>query len=62
MPASLYLAWKYHDNFDAGIQANAMVGGDNCHRGAVVGSLLGAANGVSDKWIEGLLSQSIQRV
>lgn len=44
MPASLYLAWKYHDDFAAGITANAMVGGDNCHRGAVVGSLLGAAN------------------
>lgn len=46
MPASLYLAWKYHNDFSAGITANAMVGGDNCHRGAVVGSLLGAANGV----------------
>lgn len=45
MPASLYLAWKYHDDFSAGITANAMVGGDNCHRGAVVGSLLGAACG-----------------
>jgi len=44
MPAALYLAWKYHDDFAAGITANAMVGGDNCHRGAVVGSLLGAAN------------------
>jgi ADP-ribosyl-[dinitrogen reductase] hydrolase len=42
MPASLYLAWKYHDDFSAGIIANASVGGDNCHRGAVVGSLLGA--------------------
>lgn len=52
MPASLYLAWKYHDNFDAGILANAMVGGDNCHRGAVVGSLLGAAYGVPAKWLE----------
>lgn len=56
MPASLYLAWKYHDDFDAGITANAMVGGDNCHRGAVVGSLLGAANGVSDKWLRNLIS------
>ena len=46
MPAALYLAWKYHDDFSAGIIANAMVGGDNCHRGAVVGSLLGAACGV----------------
>ncbi len=48
MPASLYLTWKYHDDFNAGVFANAMVGGDNCHRGAVVGSLLGAANGVSE--------------
>ena len=53
MPASLYLVWKYHDDFDAGIIANTMVGGDNCHRGAVVGSLLGAANGVPAKRLEG---------
>lgn len=43
MPAALYLTWKYHDQFTMGITANAMVGGDNCHRGAVVGSLLGAS-------------------
>jgi ADP-ribosyl-[dinitrogen reductase] hydrolase len=43
MPAALYLAWKYHDRFAEGLTANAMVGGDNCHRGAVVGALLGAA-------------------
>ncbi len=54
MPASIYLAWKYHDDFFRGIQANAMVGGDNCHRGAVVGALLGAANGVDDKWVSEL--------
>ncbi|MEP4077216.1 ADP-ribosylglycohydrolase family protein [Haloferula sp.] len=53
-PAALYLSWKYHDNFDAGIIANAMVGGDNCHRGAVVGALLGAANGVGETWLNGL--------
>lgn len=52
MPASLYLVWKYHDDFEAGIIANAMVGGDNCHRGAVVGSILGAANGVPGKWLD----------
>ncbi len=45
-PASLYLAWKYADDFEAGVIANANVGGDNCHRGAVVGSLLGGANGM----------------
>jgi ADP-ribosyl-[dinitrogen reductase] hydrolase len=42
MPASLYLAWKYQGHFADGIIANAMAGGDNCHRGSVVGSLLGA--------------------
>jgi ADP-ribosyl-[dinitrogen reductase] hydrolase len=51
MPASLYLAWKYHDDFVSGVLANAQVGGDNCHRGAVVGSLLGAANGVPEPWL-----------
>ncbi|MEM1083402.1 MAG: ADP-ribosylglycohydrolase family protein [Verrucomicrobiota bacterium] len=54
MPAALYLAWKYHDDFDAGVTANAMVGGDNCHRGAVVGALLGAANGIRQPWLAGL--------
>lgn len=48
MPAALYLTWKYHDDFSAGIIANAMVGGDNCHRGAVVGSLLGMACGIPE--------------
>ena len=44
-PASLYLAWKYAEDFEPGIIANTNVGGDNCHRGAVVGALLGAAAG-----------------
>ena len=51
MPASLYLVWKYHRDFTAGIIANAMVGGDNCHRGAVVGSILGAACGVPERFL-----------
>ena len=54
LTASLYLAWKYHDDFSAGIRANALCGGDNCHRGVVVGALLGAANGVGDTWLAGL--------
>ncbi len=53
-PAALFLAWKYDGDFDAGVIANAMVGGDNCHRASVVGSLLGAANGVPPRWLEGL--------
>ncbi len=52
MPASLYLCWKYHQNAELGILSNAMVGGDNCHRGAVVGSLLAAAQGIPPKWLE----------
>ena len=46
-PASLYLAWKYADDFESGVIANTNVGGDNCHRGAVVGALLGAASGLA---------------
>jgi ADP-ribosyl-[dinitrogen reductase] hydrolase len=46
-PASLFLAWKYADDFEAGIIPNTNVGGDNCHRGAVVGALLGAAAGAT---------------
>jgi ADP-ribosyl-[dinitrogen reductase] hydrolase len=53
-PASLYLAYKYAEDFSAGICANAQVGGDSCHRASVVGSLLGLAKGVSEDWIAGL--------
>ena len=52
--AALHFVWKYDDDFAGGILANARCGGDNCHRGAVVGSLLGAANGVPDSWLEDL--------
>ena len=55
-PAALYLAWKYADDFSAGICANAQVGGDSCHRGTVVGALLGEVNGVPEKWRNGLLA------
>ena len=56
-PASLYLAWKYADDLASGIIANTNIGGDNCHRGVVIGALLGAANGQSkipDRWRLGL--------
>ena len=60
LPASfvgaLALTWKYADDFSAGILANARCGGDNCHRGAVVGSLLAAANGIEDHWLRDLKS------
>jgi len=40
-PALLYLAYKYRDDPRAGLLANANVGGDNAHRGAVLGVLFG---------------------
>lgn len=61
MTASLYLTWKYERDFGGGILANATVGGDNCHRAAVVGSLLGGANGVSKKWLSGLKAMEALR-
>ena len=56
-PATLYLAWKYESSFAEGIIANTNVGGDNCHRGVVLGSLLGAAvgfDGIPANLISGL--------
>lgn len=50
MVASLFLVWKYQGRFASGLQANAEVGGDNCHRGAVVGALLGAIGPIPQKW------------
>ena len=44
--ASLYLAWKHADDFEAGVIANTNVGGENCHRGAVIGAMLGGAAGM----------------
>ncbi|MDA0347287.1 MAG: ADP-ribosylglycohydrolase family protein [Verrucomicrobia bacterium] len=58
--ASLFLAWKYRDDFKAGILANARCGGDNCHRGAVVGSILGSINNIPKDWLKDL--KSIGRV
>jgi ADP-ribosyl-[dinitrogen reductase] hydrolase len=53
-PAALYLAWKYAEDFGGGICANAEVGGDSCHRGAVLGGILGLVKGVPDVWLKGL--------
>jgi hypothetical protein len=53
-PGSILWRSEYHYQFDAGIIANAMVGGDNCHRGAVVGCLLAAENPIDERWIAGL--------
>jgi ADP-ribosylglycohydrolase len=59
-PAVLYLAARYADDFEAAQVANTNVGGDNCHRGAVLGAILGAALGyqaIPERWIRGLRSR-----
>jgi ADP-ribosylglycohydrolase len=58
IPAVLYLALKYHDQPEKGLIANTNLGGDNAYRGAVLGALLGAENGLSafpHRWGTGLL-------
>jgi ADP-ribosyl-[dinitrogen reductase] hydrolase len=57
VPSVLYLALKYHDRPEQGLVANTNLGGDNVHRGAVLGALLGAENGLEafpSRWIRGL--------
>jgi ADP-ribosylglycohydrolase len=57
LPATAYLALKYHDKVERGLVANTRLGGDNAGRGAVLGALLGAANGhgsFPESWIRGL--------
>jgi ADP-ribosyl-[dinitrogen reductase] hydrolase len=53
-PAALALAWRHAGGFAAGVRANALCGGDNCHRGAVVGALLGAASSIPHQLLAGL--------
>lgn len=56
-PSVLYLAARYHDDFESALIANTNVGGDNCHRGAVLGAILGAVLGVEaipNRWVNGL--------
>lgn len=58
VPAVLYLAMKYAQRPEEGLIANTNLGGDNAYRGAVLGALLGAANGMEGfprRWIDGLL-------
>ncbi|HEY9194401.1 MAG TPA: ADP-ribosylglycohydrolase family protein [Methyloversatilis sp.] len=57
LPATLFLAVKYADDLRSGLLANVRLGGDNCHRGVVLGALLGAQCGmeaVPPAWITGL--------
>ena len=53
-PAALALAYRHAGDFAGGVFANAQCGGDNCHRGAVVGALLGATAPIPDPLLAGL--------
>lgn len=55
-PSVFYLAFKYCEDQRAGLLANANLGGDNVHRGAVLGSILGLSTGETvDELFEQLL-------
>lgn len=45
LPLSIYMALKYHSDFEKALTLNARLGGDSPSRGAIIGMLLGAANG-----------------
>ena len=53
-PCILYLAYKYCNAPEAGLLANTNLGGDNVHRGTILGTLLGLSNGAT---IDALFTQ-----
>jgi ADP-ribosyl-[dinitrogen reductase] hydrolase len=58
VPSVIYLALKYHQDPEKGLIVNTNLGGDNVYRGAVLGALLGAANGLEafpERWTKGLI-------
>ncbi len=58
-PSVLYFAARYAHDFEAALIANTNAGGDNCHRGSVLGALLGAwlgFEGIPVRWRQGLLA------
>ncbi len=62
-PCMLYLAAKYQPDVSAALIANTNSGGENAHRGAVLGSIVGLLNGTTDERLFNQLihSESINR-
>ncbi|MFK7864355.1 MAG: ADP-ribosylglycohydrolase family protein [Pseudohongiellaceae bacterium] len=57
-PSILYFAYKYGEDIEQALIANTNVGGDNVHRGAVLGTIIGLANGrTSNAWFDQLVDQ-----
>ena len=57
-PAALFLAYRHAGRPADGICSNAQCGGDSCHRGSVVGSLLGATAPLPERLFTGLANAS----
>jgi len=58
-PALLFFLYKYADNVERVILANANAGGENVARGALIGAIIGAQHGMSGfpKWtVDGLVA------
>lgn len=56
-PASLFLATKYENDIAQALISNTRLGGDNCHRGVLIGALTGARSGkegLPPDWVTGL--------
>ena len=59
-PAALFLAWKYSNKLESALIANTNLGGDNCHRGIVVGALVGASGAaIPLHWANNLLCREL---
>jgi len=57
-PGILYLLYKYWDQPEAALLANTNLGGDNVHRGAVLGVLLGLVHGQTvERWYSALVDR-----
>lgn len=61
-PSLLYLAYKYRSDLKAALLANANLGGENAHRGAVLGGIVSLSCGSAvDEWFGQLVDhQAIQ--
>lgn len=55
-PSLLYLAFKYRNDLKAALLANTNLGGENAHRGAVLGGIVGLSCGSTvEDWFERLV-------
>lgn len=58
VPGILYILHQHGDDPEKALIENTMAGGDNVHRGAVIGALLAASHGISkfpERWVSGLV-------